>query len=179
VLAVTGAVLMGFYNDAQPNAEELVAQSRAQVYAELDRRYTRLMQQAQAHPTRTEGRNPVPVEFALKREEGSSLELTLTAGWRDIKLHTWLEDGPAPGQTWVRVRFQPESIQQRARESTLLGTVHAVLSRGEGQLRLGQPVQALLGGVPTRRHRDPSRRDPSVHIDPSSTRPMVDVGDDR
>ena len=50
VLAVTGAVLTGFYNDAQPNAEELVAQPRAQVYAELDRRYTRLMRQAATQP---------------------------------------------------------------------------------------------------------------------------------
>jgi len=175
MVALSGVFVLAFWNDSRPNAEEIVQRPRAEVYARLNDLYGRVERQAAAHPTST-GRPPVPVEFAFEREEGEMLSLIATAGMREIRLTTWLEDGPAPGQTRVRVLFQPESMRQRAGGPTVLGAVETVLWRSQAQLIDGERVAALFGGIPERQHFEPGGRNAGARIDPSSGAPMVDVG---
>lgn len=168
------AVWSFWHGGGSPTAEEIVQQPRAAVYAELNDAYSRVERMAQSHPTTT-GSPPVPLVFAFEREEGAMLSLTATAGWRTIRLKTWLEDGPAPGQTRVKVLFDPESMQARSGEQSVTRAVETVLMRAEAELAANQRVAALVGGIPERRHDEPASRDASVNIDARSGRPMVDV----
>lgn len=173
MVAFSAMAVMAFWRGEAPNAEEIVQRPRAQLYAELNEAYSRIERTAAGHPTTT-GRPPVPVAFTVEREDGRRLSLTASAGWRTIHLTVWLEDGPVPGQTQVKVLFDPESMQARAGPGSVTSAVETVLWRTEAQLRDGRPVTALLGGIPERHFDEPSQPVTSVRIDASSAAPMVD-----
>jgi hypothetical protein len=175
-LVLCAFFVMGMWNDAQPNAEGVVQRPRAQVYASLARQYAAVEAKAQRTHSVT-GDPPVPVAFTFDREDDKMLSLTAKAGWRTIKLKTWLEDGPGPNQTRIKVLFEPESMRERsgAGSGDLAATIETILWRTETQLGDGKRAYALFGGAPERQDSGYSSHDYNSRLDPSSGAPTVEA----
>ena len=149
-ISIYAVVIASSGGAATPNAEEIVNRPRAQVYAQLDRLYS-AFERKTATVTTVTGRGDVPVKFTFEREQGEMLSMSGTAGMRTVHLITWLEDGPAPGQTRVKVRFEPISTFRCSGETTVLSAVERVLWEAEAQAIEGKRITALFGGG-TRKH---------------------------
>lgn len=149
VLIAVVAILV-LRDDRTPTGEEVVAMPRAELYAALADRYARI--EAKAATIRTvAGKPPRPVKFTFAKKDGEMLGLTAVTGLREVEVNTWLEDGDRPGETKLRVLFEPASLYEKSGDKTLRRALETTLERVDLQFVEGQRITALFGGTTVRR----------------------------
>ena len=152
-LILAGVVIGGVYavmkpGAETPTAESVVAMPRAALWAELAPSFASIEGKAR-HVTTVTGTPPYPVKFGFDRREGEMLALTGTAGFRTVSVKAWLEDGPAPGQTRLKVLFDPESLGAKTGDTDLRYQLRTILEKTDAQFVQGRRITALFGGRAT------------------------------
>lgn len=156
----------------------VVVRPPAQVYAELRTLYGNIERKA-AKSSPVIGSTDAPVKLTFEHEAGEYLSFKATAGSRTAHVKTWIEPGPTPEQTRLKVSVLPKAMLDRTGIADVHTAVEAVLRQTEWQLGVGKPLPVLFGtsedeGSSSRYYGSSYGRH-SPNVDPGSTRPMLDV----
>lgn len=152
-IIIAGLVIVGSYVLLKPapeipSGETLVPMPRAKLWARLSEPFASIEQKAQNVTTVT-GTPPVPVKFTFDKQEGKMLDMKGQAGFRSIEVKAWLEDGARPGETRLKVLFDPESLGTKTGDTDQVYQLQTVLDQTNAQFIEGQRIKVLFGaGLP-------------------------------
>ena len=138
------AVLLTSCAPQRGGIEEVVPMARAQLYAELDGRVTALEQAVTANPTKT-GTPPVPVKFDFAHDQDRHLLVHAQAGFREVTLELWLEDGADAGHTRLSANVIGVSDDEDVAAGNIRVPVEERLDRAVEQANDGVRIAALFG----------------------------------
>ena len=124
--------------------EEVVAMPRAQLYAELDAQVAALEQAVTAKPSKT-GSPPVPVRFDFEHDQDRHLLIYALAGFREVKLELWLEDGDDPAHTRLSANVAGMSDAEGIEAGNVRFPVQTRLASAITQANDGVRIAALFG----------------------------------
>ena len=92
------------------NAQELVTEPPAQVYAELDAALTKVEDASKTAKALTDDTRQ-PISFAFERDPEKQLRLVATSGFRKRVIHVFVDPGPTPNETQLQAYFEEKSVQ--------------------------------------------------------------------
>ena len=99
------AAMLGGCDQARGDVEEVVPMARPALYTELDSRVTEIEQAASRHPTAT-GTPPFPVTFRYDHDQDRHLLIHAQAGYREVSIELWIEDGVDPQHSLLSSRLR-------------------------------------------------------------------------
>ena len=146
-IAISAFAIYMFRDTSTPTAEQVVAASPAQLYARYDGMLGAIERKA-ATVTTVTGTPPYPVKFTFARREGRMLDMTGTAGFRTVEVKAWFDDGDRPGETRLKVMFEPESLFAKSGDKELYRALETILQRTDAGFIQGQRITALFGPDP-------------------------------
>jgi hypothetical protein len=152
-ILIAAGVLGGAYMFARPaeevpTADVMVAKPRTQLYSELAPLYEAIEQKA-AHVTTVTGTPPIPVKFHFAHVDGEMLDLSAVAGFRRVEIKLWMTDGARPGETRLRMMFDPESLIGKSGDPDPVYALRNTLEQVDEQFVEGKRITALFGGRAT------------------------------
>ena len=124
--------------------EEVVAVPRAQLYAELDARVTALERAVTAKPTMT-GTPPVPVKFDFAHDNDRHLRVHAAAGFREVEIELFLEDGDDPMHTRLSANVMGISNPEGIEPGHVRFPIDDRLIRAALEAEQGVRISALFG----------------------------------
>jgi hypothetical protein len=74
------------------------------------------------------------------------LDMTGTAGFRTVEVKAWFDDADRPGETKLKVMFEPESLFAKSGDKELHRALETILQRTSVEFVQGQRITALFGG---------------------------------
>lgn len=146
-VAISLFAIYAFRDTSTPTAEEVVAASPAELYARYDGLLGEIERKA-ATVTTVTGNPPYPVKFTFARRDGRMLDMTGTAGFRKVEVKAWFDDGDRPGETKLKVMFEPESLFAKSGDKELHRALETILQRTSAEFVQGQRITALFGPNP-------------------------------
>ena len=147
-IAISALAIFMFRDNTTPTAEEIVAASPAELYARYDGMLGEIERKA-ATTTTVTGTPPYPVKFAFARRDGRMLDMTGTAGFRKVEVKAWFDDGDRPGETKLKVMFEPESLFAKSGDKELHRALETILRGTSDQFIQGRRITTLFGGKAT------------------------------
>jgi hypothetical protein len=125
------------------NAEELVTAPPAQVYAELEAALTKVEAASKTAKALTDDTRQ-PVSFAFERDPGKQLRLVATSGFRKVVIHVFVEPGPSPDETQLRVYFEKKAVQEEGDSDYLSVGLVNLMGKVENELETTGVVKTLF-----------------------------------
>ncbi|RZI74483.1 MAG: hypothetical protein EOP13_08545 [Pseudomonas sp.] len=141
--SLTGAFLLR--PDEQPTAQTVVNMPPEDLFRSLSPLYAEIERKSRIIQTVT-GRPPVPVAFKFARVEGEMLSMSGTAGFRTVGVKAWIEGAQQPGQSVLKVQFEPASLLQKSGERDPHVALRKILQQTAYQFAPGKRITALFGG---------------------------------
>jgi hypothetical protein len=125
------------------NAEEVVTEPPAQVYAELDAALTKVEAASKAAKALTDDTHQ-PISFAFDRDPGKQLRLVATSGFRKRVIHIFVDPAPSPDETHLRAYFEKRSVQQEGDSDYLSVGLVNLMGKVQNELETTGVVKTLF-----------------------------------
>ncbi len=132
------------------NAQELVTEPPAQVYAELDAALTKVEDASKTAKALTDDTRQ-PISFAFERDPGKQLRLVATSGFRKRVVHVFVDPGPSPNETQLQAYFENKSVLDEGDSDYLsIGLVN-LMGKIQSELQTTGAVKSLFKVTPSPR----------------------------